>query len=151
MKTVRQLLQTKDNYVCSVPLEATVLDALKVMADKNVGALLVMENSKLAGIFSERDYARKVVLKGKSSQETLVREVMTVKVDCVSPSQSVHDCMGLMTEKHIRHLPVMEETQLVGVISIGDVVKAVISEHEFTIEQLESYITGTPLTRGVTA
>ncbi len=149
MKTVRQLLQTKGEYICSVSPEATVLEALQVMAEKNVGALLVLENSRLAGIFSERDYARKVVLKGKSSRQTPIQEVMTVKVDCVSPAQSVMDCMGLMTEKHIRHLPVMEDNRLVGVISIGDVVKAVISEHEFTIEQLESYITGTPLTRGV--
>jgi len=103
------------------------------------------------GIFSERDYARKVALRGKSSKDTHVREIMTEKVDCVSPSQSVNECMGLMTRKHIRHLPVMDNNQLAGVISIGDVVKAVISEHEFTIEQLESYITGIPTTRGVSA
>jgi CBS domain-containing protein len=151
MKTVRQLLQVKGDYVCSVSPETTILGALKLMAEKNVGALLVLQNGELVGIFSERDYARKVVLRGKSSRETQVREVMTVKVDCVNPSQSVHDCMGLMTEKHIRHLPVIEENQLVGVISIGDVVKAVISDQEFTIEQLESYITGTPLTKGISA
>jgi len=151
MKTVRQLLQVKGNHVCSVSPDTTVYSALKIMADNNVGALLVLEQGELVGIFSERDYARKVALRGKSSKDTHVREIMTEKVDCVSPSQSVNECMGLMTRKHIRHLPVMENDQLAGVISIGDVVKAVISEHEFTIEQLESYITGIPTTRGVSA
>ncbi len=149
MKTVRQLLETKGRQICSVSPETTILDALKLMAERNVGALLVLQEGRLAGIFSERDYARKVVLKGKSSRETQVLEVMTQKVDCVSPSQSVRDCMSLMTVKHIRHLPVIESDQLVGVISIGDVVKAVISEQEFTIEQLESYIAGAPVTRGL--
>jgi CBS domain-containing protein len=149
MKTVHQLLQIKGNLVCSVTPETTVYAALKVMADNNVGALLVLNEGSLAGIFSERDYARKVVLRGKSSRDTQVKEIMTEKVDCVSPSQSVNECMGLMTRKHIRHLPVMENNQLAGVISIGDVVKAVISEQEFKIEQLESYITGTPTNRGV--
>jgi len=149
MKTVRQLLQVKGNRVCSVAPDTSVYSALKVMDDNNVGALLVLSQGVLAGIFSERDYARKVALRGKSSKDTRVEEIMTEKVDCVSPSQSVHECMGLMTRKHIRHLPVMENSQLVGVISIGDVVKAVISEQEFTIEQLESYITGIPTTRGV--
>lgn len=149
MKTVRQLLQVKGNHVCSVSPDATVYEALKVMADNNVGALLVLNQGVLVGIFSERDYARKVALRGKSSKDTRVEEIMTEKVDCISPSQSVHECMGLMTQKHIRHLPVMENNRLAGVISIGDVVKAVISEQEFTIEQLESYITGVPSTRGV--
>jgi CBS domain-containing protein len=149
MKTVRQLLQVKGNHVCSVAPDTTVYSALKVMDDNNVGALLVLSQGVLVGIFSERDYARKVALRGKSSKDTRVEEIMTEKVDCVSPSQSVNECMGLMTQKHIRHLPVMESSQLVGVISIGDVVKAVISEQEFTIEQLESYITGIPATRGV--
>jgi CBS domain-containing protein len=149
MKTVRQLLQVKGNHVCSVAPDTTVYSALKVMDDNNVGALLVLSQGVLVGIFSERDYARKVALRGKSSKDTRVEEIMTEKVDCVGPSQSVHECMGLMTQKHIRHLPVMESSQLVGVISIGDVVKAVISEQEFTIEQLESYITGIQATRGV--
>jgi CBS domain-containing protein len=144
MKTVRQLLQVKGNHVCSVLPDTTVYEALKVMAENNVGALLVLDQGRLAGIFSERDYARKVALRGKSSRDTQVKEIMTEKVDCVSPSQSVNECMGLMTQKHIRHLPVIENNQLAGVISIGDVVKAVISEQEFTIEQLESYITGIP-------
>lgn len=119
------------------------------MADNNVGALLVFNQGVLAVIFSERDYARKVALRGKSSKDMRVEEIMTEKVDCVSPSQSVHECMGLMTRKHIRHLPVMENNQLAGVISIGDVVKALISEQEFKIEPLESYITGIPATRDV--
>ena len=120
----------------------SVFDALKLMADKNVGAVLVMEGSQLAGIFSERDYARKVILKGKSSKEMTVQEIMTEKVDCISLSQTVRECMTLMTEKHHRHLPVVDEERVVGMISIGDVVKAIISDQEFTIEQLESYITG---------
>lgn len=148
MKTVCQLLQVKGNRVCSVSPETTVYEALRVMAEHNIGALLVLRQSELVGIFSERDYARKVALCGKSSRDTRVEEIMTGKVDCVSPAQSVHQCMELMTQKHIRHLPVVENGQLVGVISIGDVVKAVISEQEFTIEQLESYITGIPAIRG---
>jgi len=151
MKTVRQLLQVKGNHVCSVSPDTTVYGALRVMADNNVGALLVLSQGDLVGIFSERDYARKVALRGKSSRDTLVKEIMTERVDCVNPTQSVHECMGLMTQKHIRHLPVMENNQLAGVISIGDVVKAVISEHEFTIEQLESYINGVPTPRSVGA
>jgi CBS domain-containing protein len=149
MKTVRQVLQVKGNSICSVTPDVVVYEALKVMDQNNVGALLVLEGGALVGIFSERDYARKVALKGKTSRGTLVREVMTGKVNCVAPSQSVQECMAMMTDKHIRHLPVMENSQLTGVISIGDVVKAIISEQEFTIEQLESYITGsTPMTRG---
>jgi CBS domain-containing protein len=112
------------------------------MADKEVGALLVMEKSELVGIISERDYARKIILKGKTSKDTLVREIMTAKVIYVKTETSVHDCMALMTEKRIRHLPVYNGDQLVGVISIGDVVKDIISEQEFVIEQLEKYITG---------
>ena len=149
MKTVRQVLQVKGNSICSVTPDVVVYEALKVMDENNVGALLVLEGGALVGIFSERDYARRVALKGKTSRGTLVREVMTEKVNCVAPSQSVQECMAMMTDKHIRHLPVMENSQLTGVISIGDVVKAIISEQEFTIEQLESYITGsTPTTRG---
>ncbi|HVN78674.1 MAG TPA: CBS domain-containing protein [Terriglobia bacterium] len=142
MKTVNQLLHTKGREVWSVTPGTSVFDALKLMADKNVGAVLVMEGSQLAGIFSERDYARKVILKGKSSKEMTVQEIMTEKVDCISLSQTVRECMTLMTEKHHRHLPVVDEERVVGMISIGDVVKAIISDQEFTIEQLESYITG---------
>lgn len=140
--TVNQLLQIKGREVWSVTPDTSVFDALKVMAEKNIGALLVVEGGQLAGIFSERDYARKVILKGKSSKEMSVREVMTDKVDCVHPSETVRGCMALMTEKHHRHLPVLEEGKVVGMISIGDVVKAIISDQEFTIGQLENYITG---------
>jgi CBS domain-containing protein len=151
MITVRQLLRVKGNKICSVSPGAKVYEALQVMADNNIGALLVLDGERLVGIFSERDYARKVVLRGKTSRETPVSEVMTEKVDCVIPSQSVPECMGLMTDKHIRHLPVMEDGRLVGVISIGDVVKSIISDQAFTIEQLESYISGTPISRGFSA
>jgi CBS domain-containing protein len=113
-----------------------------MMANKEVGALLVIEESELVGIISERDYARKIILKGKASKDTLVREIMTAKVIYVKIDTSVHECMALMTEKRIRHLPVYNGEQLVGVISIGDVVKDIISEQEFVIEQLEKYITG---------
>jgi len=113
---------------------------LKLMAEKEIGAVLVLDGEQLAGIFSERDYARKVLLQGKSSKETPVREIMTEKVVCVHPEQTIEDCMGLMTDKRIRHLPVLEHKNVVGVISIGDVVKEMLSEQEFVIKQLESYI-----------
>ena len=142
MDTVRQVLQVKGSGIWSVAPQASVYEALEVMADKNVGALLVIAKGKVVGIFSERDYARKVILKGKSSKETSVGELMTQKVFCVEPGDSVEHCMALMTAKGIRHLPVMENDQLVGILSIGDVVKRVISEQEFTIEQLERYIRG---------
>jgi len=119
-----------------------VFDALQLMADKNVGALLVLDGEKIAGIFSERDYARKIILKGKASKDTPVAEIMTAEVTTLRPEQSVEECMGLMTDKRIRHLPVLDGEKLVGLISIGDVVKAIISEREFIIKQLESYITG---------
>ena len=143
MKTVAQLLRGKGHEVLSVSPETSVLDALRVMAEKNIGALLVVEGDGLVGIFSERDYARKVVLKGKASKETPVREVMTSPVLYVRPEQTIEDCMALMTDKHVRHLPVLQdERRLVGVISIGDVVKNIIAEQEFMIEQLQNYITG---------
>ena len=140
MKTVQQLLESKRYSVVSVAPSSTVLDALKVMAEKEIGAVIVIEGEHLAGIFSERDYARKVVLQGKSSKDTPVREVMTERVVCVRPEQSIEDCMGLMTDKRIRHLPVLEHKKVIGVISIGDVVKEMLSEKEFVIKQLESYI-----------
>jgi CBS domain-containing protein len=140
--TVNQFLKSKGSVVWSVKPETSVFEALQVMAEKNVGALVVLEGAELRGIFSERDYARKVILHGKSSKDTPVCEVMTEKVDCVSPSHSVRDCMARMTDKHIRHLPVTEGGRVVGIISIGDVVKAIISDQEFMIEQLESYIAG---------
>ena len=142
MKSVSQLLRAKGHEVWWITPDTSVYDALKLMADKNVGALLVLEADNLVGIFSERDYARKVILKGKSSKDTPVKEIMSSQVFYVRPEQSIEECMALMTDKRIRHLPVLEGNQLVGMISIGDVVKAIISEQEFTIKQLENYITG---------
>lgn len=140
MKTISQLLQAKGREIHSIAPDTRVFDALKLMADKNVGALVVIESGRLAGIFSERDYARKVILLGKSSHDIPVREIMTGKVITVHPGQTVEECMALMTEKRIRHLPVTEGERLVGVLSIGDLVKEVIAEQEQTIKQLESYI-----------
>jgi len=140
MKTVKEILQTKSYRLLSIASEATVLDALKMMAEHEVGALVVLDGERLAGIFSERDYARKVILHGKASKDVLVSEIMTHKVVCVGPEQSVEDCMTLMTDKRIRHLPVLQDKKVIGVISIGDVLKEVISEQRFVIEQLEHYI-----------
>ena len=142
MTTVAQILQGKGNEVWSVSPATVVYNALKAMAEKNVGALLVLEGDELKGIFSERDYARKVILEGKSSREIPVKEIMSPEVFTVGPQQSVEECMALMTDKRVRHLPVVEGGRVIGVISIGDAVKAIISEREFTIKQLESYITG---------
>ena len=142
MKIVKHILKEKGQRFWSVGPETMVIDALKLMAEKEVGALLVLDAGKLIGIMSERDYARKVILKGKSSLDTPVREIMTAKVFFIRPAQTVEECMALMTDKHIRHLPVMEGDKVVGVISIGDLVKATIEEKDFMIKQLESYITG---------
>jgi CBS domain-containing protein len=142
MTTVRSVLQSKGGDIWSTAPDTLVFDALKVMAEKNIGALLVMEGNQLIGIFSERDYARKVVLKGESSHNIAIQNVMTSGVISVTPDQSIEDCMALMTGRHIRHLPVLENSKLFGMISIGDVVKAIISQHEDTIKQLENYITG---------
>ena len=142
MKTVTQLLRTKAAGILSVSPETPVFSALQVMAEKNVGALLVLEREELVGIFSERDYARKVILKGKTSKETPVREIMSSHVLYVRPEQTIEDCMALMTDKRVRHLPVLEHGKVIGVISIGDVVKALIAEQQFIIEQLQNYITG---------
>jgi len=142
MKSIRQILRSKESSVLSISPETLVYEALKYMAEKNVGALLVLEEGKLVGIFSERDYARKVILKGKSSLKTPVRDIMTERVRFVRPDQTVEECMALMTEKHVRHLPVLEGDEVVGVISIGDLVKATIEEKDFVIKQLENYITG---------
>ena len=140
MKTLKQLLEAKGRDVYSIAPDALVFDALKLMADKGVGALIVMEGGRIAGILSERDYARKVILHGKSSHDIQVRDIMTSKIITVHPGQTVEECMGLMTEKRIRHLPVTEGERLIGVLSIGDLVKEVIAEQRRTIEQLESYI-----------
>ena len=142
MKRVDQLLREKGSDFWSVLPEATVFKALELMAEKNIGAVLVMEGEHLSGIFSERDYARKVVLEGKSSKDVPVQQIMTSKVVCIKPEQSIEECMALMSNKHIRHLPVIEGDRVVGVISVGDVVKSLISEQEFIITQLEHYITG---------
>jgi CBS domain-containing protein len=140
MKTVRQLLQTKGGEVHSIGPDARVIDALKLMADKEIGALVVIDKGKLAGILSERDYARKVILLGKSSQDIAVREIMTEKVVTIQPTQTVEDCMALMTSRRVRHLPVSEGERLIGLLSIGDLVKEVIADQEQTIKELESYI-----------
>jgi CBS domain-containing protein len=140
VKTVRQIIESKRHKLLSISPDATVYDALKTMAEHEVGALVVLQDGHLAGIFSERDYARKVILHGKSSKDTLVSEIMTPRVVCVGPEQGVDQCMALMTDKRVRHLPVLEHKHVIGVISIGDVVKEVISEQRFVIEQLEQYI-----------
>ena len=142
MTTVKQLLQTKGTDIWTIAPDDSVQDALNRMVDKNVGALLVVEAGDLVGIISERDYARMSVLKEDFSMNTLISEIMTTRVIWVRPEQTIEDCMALMTDKRIRHLPVLENDQLVGVVSIGDVVKAVISHQEFLIEQLENYIVG---------
>ena len=142
MKTVADLLGTKKAAVWSTTPDTSVFDALTMMAEKNVGALPVLENDRLVGIFSERDYARKIILKGKSSRETSVREIMTARVISISPGETIERCMALMTEKHFRHLPAVENDRLIGIISIGDVVKSVIEEQEATISHLQGYITG---------
>jgi len=140
MKSLKQLLEAKGRDVYSVGPDARVFDALKLMAEKSVGALIVTEGGRIAGVISERDYARKVILLGKSSHELKVRDIMISKVITVHPGQTVEECMALMTEKRIRHLPVTEGERLIGVLSIGDLVKEVIAEQQRTIEQLESYI-----------
>jgi CBS domain-containing protein len=142
MTTVRSVLKSKGNTIWSIEPDTLVFDALKVMADKNIGALLVIKEDRLIGIFSERDYARKVALKGESSHKITIKDIMTSEVIWVNPEQSIEECMELMTSKHIRHLPVLENKKLIGLISIGDVVKAIISQHEDTIKHLENYITG---------
>lgn len=142
MVTVSQCLKSKGQAVWTTRPDISVYEALEMMAEKDIGALLVMDGDRLVGIFSERDYARKVILQGKSSRDTWVSEIMTPKVVYVRPQHTIEECMALMTEKRIRHLPVLDGEHLVGVISIGDVVKAIISEQKFVIEQLEHYITG---------
>lgn len=142
MTTIRQLLKTKGNDIWTVAPESTVFDALKLMAEKNVGALLVTENDALVGIISERDYAREGILKGLTSESTLVSDIMVTRVVFANPEESIEQCMALMSSKHIRHLPVMEDGKLVGIVSIGDLVLSIISDQKFMIDQLEKYITG---------
>ena len=138
--TVREMLRGKSATYFVTPSD-TVFDALRLMADKNIGAVIVVSDQKIEGIFSERDYARKVILVGKSSRETLVSEIMTSPVICVEAAWTADQCMALMTEKRVRHLPVVERERLIGVISIGDVVRAVVEEQQFTISSLQRYIT----------
>jgi CBS domain-containing protein len=149
MRSVRDILQTKGKAVWSVSPDTTVYDALRLMAEKNIGAVLVLdETSCVAGVLSERDYARKVALEGRTERDTLVGDIMSEQVVGVHPDQTVEECMSIMTERRIRHLPVVDQDELVGVVSIGDVVKTLLSQQEFLIEQLEAYITGTPYRPG---
>lgn len=140
MKTVRQMLQAKRNEAWSITPDTLVLDAIRLMADKDVSAVMVTEGDALVGIFTERDYIRKLVLHGRSSASTFIRDVMTPHVLYVRPEQTLDECMALMNEKHIRHLPVMDVDRLIGVISIRDVIRDILSEKEFMIAQLENYI-----------
>ena len=142
MKTVKEILEKKGSQVWSISPDESGYAALKIMADKNIGALVVVESGKMVGVYSERDYARKVILMGKSSKETAVRSLMSTNIISVNPDHSIDVCMAIMSEKQIRHLPVLENDDLVGLISIGDVVSMIISDQKFTIDQLEKYITG---------
>ncbi len=142
MKTVKQILEEKGCQVWSVAPTATMFEALTMMAEREVGALTVLEGDKLVGIISERDYARKVILRGRTSRDTLVQEIMSSPVICVHLHQTVDECMALMTGRRFRHLPVLEEQKLVGIVSIGDLVRSLIEHQQFYIAQLESYISG---------
>ena len=143
MKTsIRNILKSKGGDVHSVSPETSVFDALQLMAEANVGALIVMQDNKLVGIVSERDYARKIVLKGRASPDTPVSAIMSTSVICATPEQSVGECMGMMTSKAVRHLPVLDHKAVIGIVSIGDLVKEIIGEQQFVIEQLENYIHG---------
>ena len=142
MATVKQLLESKGSDVLSVDPDATVFEAIKTMADENVGALLVIDGGKPVGIFTERLYSRRVILKGRSSPMTEVKDVMDTPVISVGPAHTVDECMAIMTEHDVRHLPVLENDSLIGIVSIGDLVKSVIADQKFTIEQLETYIRG---------
>ena len=143
MKTLTELLKSKPSQtVHTIAPTAPVLEAIKLMAEKHIGALLVLEGERVAGIVTERDYARKVVLKSRSSADTPVRDIMTAEVMFVRPDQTCEECMALMTDKRLRHLPVMDGDRLIGLVSIGDLVKEVISDQQFTIAQLQHYISG---------
>jgi len=141
VKTIQQLLEAKGREVCSVGPETSVYDALQLMADRGIGALMVCRDERPVGIMSERDYARKVILAGRASKDTPVGDIMTTRVVCTSPQRTVEECMALMTDKRVRHLPVIDHKKLAGIVSIGDLVKAIIHEQQFIIEQLEHYIT----------
>ena len=142
MRSVEKLLQIKGNQTWSIAPEATVYEALQLMSEKDVGAILVLEKGEVVGTFTERDYARKLILKGKFSKDTAVRELMTQEVLYVDPHNTIDDCMVLMTNNRVRHLPVLDNGKLAGIVSLGDMVKHIISDQESTIAQLEKYITG---------
>jgi len=142
MQTAYDILQSKGTTVHSVAPTDTVLHALGVMAERGIGAVLVLDGEKLVGILTERDYARRVVLMGRSSRDSKIADVMTARVVCVTPERTVSECMALMTDKRVRHLPVVEHKRVIGLVSIGDLVKATIADQEFMIAQLQSYITG---------
>ncbi len=142
MRNARDILREKGTAVFSISPEATVYDALKLMAEKNVGALVVLDEDRIAGVISERDYARKIVLKNRFSKDTKVKEIMTTEVATVTPAVDLEQCMELFTDKRVRHLPVIEDDRVVGIVSIGDVVHGIITHKEFVIEQLEGYIKG---------
>ena len=142
MKLIKHLLDRKGRHIISVKPEDSVLDAIRLMAEKGIGSLVVMEDQELLGIMSERDYARKVIIKGRSSESTAVSEIMTGNVFTTSSSETVNDCMSVMTEKKIRHLPVVEDNVVIGMISIGDLVEAIIADQQEEIEHLEHYISG---------
>ena len=141
MKTVRDILESKGRTVWSVDPGSSVFDALSLMAEKEIGALVVLDGARVAGIISERDYARKVILHGRASPTTRVEEIMTSHVAYTHLDQSIEECMAIVTDKRIRHLPVLQDGKLIGIISIGDLVKAIIADQKFMIEQLERYIT----------
>ncbi len=142
MQTVKSILSTKGSKVISVAPDDTVLHALGVMAEHDIGGVVVLDGEKLVGILTERDYARRVILLGRASRDVPVKDIMTSQVCCVSPDRTIDECMALMTDKRIRHLPVVDHKKVIGVISIGDVVKAMIEEKEFEIAQLHNYIAG---------
>lgn len=142
METIRQLIKSKGSDVWSVSPDTSVFEAMKIMADKGIGALVVLEGDKLVGMVTERDYARKVALKDRASKQTPVGEIMTKDVLYARPDHTVEECLALMTEKRTRHLPVIEDGKLIGLVSIGDLVKAIIDEQRHVIEQLEHYISG---------
>ena len=142
MNTIGQLLESKGKDIWSIAPNATVFEALRIMAKKNVGVLLVIDKEKLVGIFSERDYARKVILEGKSSKDTAVGELMTKDVYYIDPKNTLHESLAVMTSRHIRHMPVLDQDRLIGIVTLGDVVKQIIADQEFTIRELEKYISG---------
>lgn len=142
MKLVKHLLDTKGRQVIAIGPDASVFDAIRLMAEKGIGALAVMQEGRLVGMLSERDYARKVIIKGRSSRDTTVGDIMTAEVVTTTSDQTVNDCMNLVTDRRIRHLPVVEDDQVIGMISIGDLVQAIISDQQAEIEQLEQYISG---------